>query len=360
VGGDGTLPFHSIRRMTLVHGKSLLSISFVLALAVASPLAAQKTDTVTLYNGNKITGEIKELDHAKLKYSTDDISTIYIEWIKIARLTSRAYFEIELESGLKFYGNLPESTRDGVLLVALTETTTDTIDMALVVKITPIKASFWTRLDGNVDIGFSYASANNVFQLNTTATVKYRGRKWSSQFDFSAYWQDTDSTTATARNSASINGSRLLQHKWRALGYLSGESNEELNLELRVTAGLGGLFQPIQTNSILLGLAAGPLVTRELFLDTTEPKVSIEFSFGGMFEAFRFDEPELDFSIDLRVIPSITTWGRVRIQLDSRLRYELINDFYIGFSVYDAFDSQAGDEGAQNDFNTTISLGYKF
>ena len=337
-----------------------LPASIVLALGLASPLFAQKTDIVTLYNGDKLTGEIKELDHAKLKYSTDDISTIYIEWAKIARLTSRHYFEIELENGLKFYGNLPEATRDGILLVALTETATDTIDMALIIKITPIKASFWTRLDGNVDFGFSYASANNVFQLSTTATVKYRGRQWSSQFDFSSYWQDTDSTTGTRRNSASINATRLLQHKWRALGYLSGESNEELNLDLRITAGLGGVFQPVQTNSSLLGLAAGPLVTRELFLDTTEPKVSLEFSFGGEFEAFRFDEPELDFIINLRVIPSITTWGRVRINLDSKLRYELIDDFYIGFSVYDAFDSQAGDEGAQNDFNTTISLGYKF
>ena len=62
-----------------------LPASIVLALAVASPLSAQKTDIVTLHNGDKLTGEIKELDHAKLKYSTDDISTIYIEWAKIAR-----------------------------------------------------------------------------------------------------------------------------------------------------------------------------------------------------------------------------------------------------------------------------------
>ena len=337
-----------------------LPASIVLALGLASPLFAQKTDIVTLYNGDKITGEIKELDHAKLKYSTDDISTIYIEWIKIARLSSKDYFEIELENGLKFYGNLPEPARDGVLVIALTETTADTIDMARVVKITPIKSTFWTRLDGNVDIGFSYASANKVFQLSTTARVTYRGQKWSSQLDYSSYWQDTDSTAGTRRNSASLNAARLLKKKWRALVYIAGESNEELNLDLRATLGVGGVFQPVQTNSSLLGFGAGPLVTRELFLDDTEPKVSLEFSFGGEFEAFRFDDPELDFIVNLQVIPSITTLGRVRINLDSSLKYELINDFYIGFSVFNAYDSQAGDEGAQNDFNTTISLGYKF
>jgi hypothetical protein len=346
--------------MTLVHGKSLLSISFVLALAVASPLAAQKTDIVTLHNGDKITGEIKELDHAKLKYSTDDISTIYIEWKKIARLTSKDYFEVELQRGLRFYGTLAEPARDGVLVVALTASSTDTIDMARVVKITPIKATFWTRLDGNVDVGFSYASANSVFQLNITTTVKYRGQKWSSRFDYSSYWQDTDSTAGTKRNNASLNATRLLQHKWRGLGYVSAESNEELNLDLRTTLGVGGVFKAVQTNSSLLDFSAGPLVTRELFLDNPDPKVSLEFAFGGEYEAFRFDDPELDFIVNLQVIPSITTWGRVRINLDSKLRYELISDFYIGFSVYDAFDSRAGDEGAQNDLNTTLSLGYKF
>jgi hypothetical protein len=332
----------------------------VLCLFAASPLSAQKTDTVTLYNGNKITGEIKELDHAKLKYSTDDMGTIYIEWDKISQLTSRAYYEIELENGLKFYGNLRAPARNGVLVVALTDATADSLAMSQVVKITPIEATFWTRLDGNVDIGFSYASANNVFQLNITATVKYRGQRWSTRFDYSSYWQDTDSTSPTIRNNASLNATRLLQHKWSALGYIAAESNEELNLELRLTAGVGGLFQPIQSNSSLLFLQAGPLVTREVFLDDPDPKHSLEFAVGGEYEAFRFDEPELDFVINLVVIPSITTWGRVRINLDSRFRYELINDFYIGFSVYNAFDSQAGEEGAQNDFNTTLSLGYKF
>lgn len=337
-----------------------LPILVVLALAVVSPLSAQKTDTVTLYNGNRITGEIKELDHAKLKYSTDDMGTIYIEWDKIARLVSRAYFEIELQSGLRFYGNLPHPARDGLLVVALTETAADTVELARVVRLTPIKSTLWTRLDGNVDIGFSYASANSVFQLNIGFKVKYRGEKWSSNFDYSSYWQSTDSTAATVRNSATLSGQRLLKQKWRGIGYLSAEQNEELNLDLRLTIGAGGSFQPIQTNSVLLGFGAGPLLTREVFIDTPDPKHSLEFSFGGEFEAFRFDDPELDFIVKLTVIPSITTWGRVRINFDSELRYELINDFYIGFSVFNAFDSQAGDQGAQNDFNTTISLGYKF
>jgi hypothetical protein len=87
---------------------------------------------------------------------------------------------------------------------------------------------------------------------------------------------------------------------------------------------------------------------------------SLEFFLSGDFEPFRFDSPKLDFVNNLTVVPSITTLGRVRITLDSRLSYELIKDFMVGLSVYDAFDSQAGDEGARNDLTTSITIGYTF
>ena len=38
---------------------------------------AQKTDIVALKNGERITGEVKELKFGKLEYSTDDVETIF-------------------------------------------------------------------------------------------------------------------------------------------------------------------------------------------------------------------------------------------------------------------------------------------
>ena len=43
-------------------------------------LFPQKTDVITLKNGDKITGELKELQTGLLELSTDNMSTIYIEW----------------------------------------------------------------------------------------------------------------------------------------------------------------------------------------------------------------------------------------------------------------------------------------
>ena len=58
----------------------LLPLVGALAAVSARPAAAQRTDVVELRNGDEITGEIKELARGKLKFKTDDMGTIYVEW----------------------------------------------------------------------------------------------------------------------------------------------------------------------------------------------------------------------------------------------------------------------------------------
>ena len=84
-----------------------------LCLVLGAGLAhAQKTDSVWIRNGDRITGEVKSLSRALLKYSTNDLGTIYIEWDKVVRVSSPATFEVQLSSGQKYYGSLGLS-RDG-------------------------------------------------------------------------------------------------------------------------------------------------------------------------------------------------------------------------------------------------------
>ena len=56
--------------------RTLLAASLLL---VAGSAKAEKTDEVVLDTGNTIVGEVKNLVQGKLKYSTDQAGTIYIE-----------------------------------------------------------------------------------------------------------------------------------------------------------------------------------------------------------------------------------------------------------------------------------------
>ncbi len=71
---------------------------------------AEKTDIVVLRNGDRITGEVKELKFGKLKYSTDDVGTIFIEWDKVIFLKSKSSYELETEAGDKYFGTVDTDT----------------------------------------------------------------------------------------------------------------------------------------------------------------------------------------------------------------------------------------------------------
>ena len=121
----------------------------VVAAAIAlSPCAAawaQKTDVVTLLNGDKITGEIKDLNRGVLEFSTDDAGTIDIEWDKIGTVEAKRSFEVETSDGRRMLGTLGPpvqrtlsvGTVDGVVALPMVEVT----------RITPIGRTFWAKLD---------------------------------------------------------------------------------------------------------------------------------------------------------------------------------------------------------------------
>ena len=80
----------------------------LLLLAVAVPAAAEKTDILLLKNGDRVTGEIDDLEGGLLIYKTDNMGTLNVEWEDIDQLTSKNFFRVELKSGDLRYGSLVE------------------------------------------------------------------------------------------------------------------------------------------------------------------------------------------------------------------------------------------------------------
>ncbi len=71
--------------------------------------AREKIDVVVMQNGDRLTGEIKELERGRLKLDTDYMGTVEIEWEQVARLTSPQDFEIEDQIGGTYFGSLAGS-----------------------------------------------------------------------------------------------------------------------------------------------------------------------------------------------------------------------------------------------------------
>lgn len=331
-----------------------------------SPARAAKTDVLTLGNGDRITGEIKWLTRGKLQYSTDDAGTISIEWVKVARLTSPSSFEVETTTGAKHIGRLVAVDRNGLIVVG--GDVIDTLSITNVVAISSLDASFLKRVRSYLDVGLTYAKANEATTFTTEGEAAYRGDKIGTTFGFSSYAQGQESVPTTTRNSVSLRGIRFLPKRWSVAALGMTEQNDELNLELRVSgaAVLGRVLR--RSNSSELGAGAGLAVTRERFApgpgdppDERETGTNLEGLIFAGWDAFRFDSPKLDFGTSLYLYPSLSTAGRVRGEATLRLKYELISDFNVGVSATDTFDSKPPEETAtKNDFITSFTIGWSY
>ena len=330
----------------------------------AAPLHAQKTDVVILDNGDHITGEIKQLNRGKLEYSTDDVGRIFIEWEKIARVTSRHYFEVELSSGLRYFGQLAPSEADKQLVIVLDQA--DTLPLSAVVSIVPIDAGFASRLKAYLDVGITFAKANKAVTANVATEVSYRGERWGWRITGSSYLQRQDSTEATSRNSATAVASRFLPKRWEAGALFRFDQNDELDLVGRFSAGVGGGRRLFQSNSMEFTVGGGVLVSRERFgaldvLAADTAKTNLEAIVTVDWEAFRFDSPKLDAGVKLDVLPSVTQFGRVRGELVVRLKYELFKDFHLGLSFTGTGDSDPLEASASKlDYVTSFTIGWSY
>jgi hypothetical protein len=63
-------------------------------LLIAANVFAAKSDVVVLQNGDRITGEVKELKRGQLRLDTEEAGTICVEWDKIAAVTTAGRYQV--------------------------------------------------------------------------------------------------------------------------------------------------------------------------------------------------------------------------------------------------------------------------
>ncbi len=319
--------------------------------------ARQKTDLVYLTNGDRITGEIKQLNRGILKLSTDDIGTINIEWENVDSLNSVYQFRVEDHHGTKYFGAI-FMKRSGTLEVIGGQPGEIAPDG--VVSIVPLEASFWQQLDGSISLGFSYTKSNQLAQLTSDIYVRRRTpiRLWELEASSITTAQEGEDTKR--REDLSLTYNRLFEGAFFALASAGAQTNDELGLDLRVLFSAGMGINWVQTNHNDFLSTAGLSVNRE-WSDIAEDKYNLEAFISAEHSVFRYDYPKTDITTELTVYPSLSDWGRVRGEFDISASREIIKDFTLVLSFYDSYDSDPLDPAAEkNDYGLVLSLGWTF
>ena len=337
-----------------------LLVTLCAVLVWSGEATAQKTDIITLDNGDRITCEIKELDRGRLRCKTDAMGTVYIEWEHIVDIDTDKTLEIEMESGQRYFGSIQpgETPEEMKVAIGQASTTIRSHEVAFVKEINP---GFWGKLDGGIDFGASYTQADNQLDYSLNAEAAYTGRTNHARISLSSLLKLRDESATTNRQVIAIQWQRPLRwRRWFGIAVGNFEHNDELDLDLRALGGYGVGRYLAQTNRWTWSAYALGTYSHEVFTDSEEGNNNLEAGFGTDFQVFTFGDHDTDISTRFVVLPSITTPGRVRLSLNARLRREFFSDFYTALDLFETHDSDPPTGAKKNDLGFTISLGWSY
>ncbi len=333
---------------------------FVVVFVLGLNIQAQKNDTLYFRNGDRISGEIRDYKYGYLTYKTYGVSTVKVKYDKILTFYSNKSFDIMLSNGRRTYGCFNTSELEQTIKI-ITANDTILIPLIDVVDFNPIKAGFWKKLVGSVDIGYSFAKANALQQFSGATDIRYINRSYQMSLKGNGLITTQEETSDIKKNDLTLSYFKRLNTTWFAGTALSGEQNSELGLELRVQTSFVGGNEVIHTNSNNLMVYGGFVVNKEYNIDTTLSRWNFDGVATLSYRLFRFQDPEINITSNLTAYPSFTVPGRYRIDYNISAKITIITDMYFNLSFYDNYDSKPPSENAENnDYRFTTSIGYSF
>jgi hypothetical protein len=235
------------------------------------------------------------------------------------------------------------------------------LPMSEVTVITTIGRSFWKKLDGSIDVGFSYTKSSDIAQLNVNSTTVYRSPSFEARLAGSGTaTQTSDDEERDDRATIQMSYLRYRGARWFVGGGAGFETNESLGIELRSQVSLAVGQRLVNTNKAQLSIGGGLAVNDERGVDT-EPTQNVEGIMTFRTSYYAYDFPKTNLDVAFQYFPSLSNFGRQRIQFDSSVRRELWKDVFLSVNVFDTFDSEPPSVDAdKNDVGVVLSFGWSY
>lgn len=336
----------------------LFATVLVGVLTVGTAIAGAKTDRVVLSNGDYLTGEIKGLERGKLRFNTAATDTIEIEQELVERLTSLRWFEVETESGERYFGRLEEAETDRVLRVAGDGHVHD-LGRDDVMRVYPIETKFVKQLDGLVSVGFNTTKSTDVTTFSFNGKVKYSRERYLSRLDLFALTIDQE-TGSTSRADLTGSSERRLARRWFALGTSSLQRNEDLGIDLRALLGTGLGRHVVQTIHQELDLLGGVVFNREEIAGESSSDESWEGYLAARYSIFRSRPRDLSLTATAKLFPGITESSRLRTESSIDYQHEVVSDLTLGLSLYSSTDNEPPPDSDKSDYGVVATVGWSF
>jgi hypothetical protein len=320
----------------------------------------EKTDVITLRNGDRFTGRIISAQYGYLQLDSKHSGNLSIEWPSVQSIETRYDFRVVRFGGLHYAGHI-RTTADGKGLIIGNGPDAVTVPMAEVSSIVPYEESFWDSVDGEVSLGYAFTKASDITQANFGFSATYSGSDIEGTLQASSILSRDSAGTTTDQDQIQITTFflRPSPNFWGFLGTL--QRDQSLGIDARAVAGIALGRRLIETyKSEVIGIV-GVVYNQEWPTGSSGSDASAEGVLGGEWRIFKFTYPKISLDTSLLIYPSITESPRLRGTLNITLTYKVTERFALKLTEYGNYDSRPPNpDAATTDYGITASLSYAF
>ncbi len=323
------------------------------------PAYTQK-DTIHLFKGQELIGDIKGARFGELTLDDNSINIIEMKMYKIRRINAVQRFKIESNSKIIYYGVMKEGKQDGWVRILLDDSSTVDLSILDINTITALEKGFWTRLNGTFGAGFTYTKSKDLGQFNINTDIYYFGEVADYQLSLSAISSIDSGVFSRDRENGELFFGLNLSPTWfMALG-LEYERNLELSIARRFQELVGGGNKLIVKKYLQLMVITGMTFNQEKSTSGVSSDLLLEVPLIVRFNFFKYSNPNLQINTTQSIFYSLSQKNRTRYGGNFSFSWEILKDFYWSINPYANFDTQPPEGTTKSDYGVAINLTYKF
>ena len=330
---------------------TLLSLSFISAASLA--------DVVTLNNGDRLTGTIKNKLGDSVVFKSAYLGEIKIPWSEISTVVSDKPVRIRLSGDRVVTGKIIPSDDGTIKLAADDLFESKPIPLADITAINPPIEDGKVKVRGNINLGAAAFDGNSDRKsFHTNAEVIARSKNNRVTIGGAFNWSQDSGTESVNNGNVYGKYDHFINEKWYAYANTAFETDRFQDLDLRSRFGGGMGYQFIETDRTQLSFEGGPTFVNEDF-KTAQDRSFVagrwatrldHWLFRDVIQLFHYNEGLLSFD-DIDDIYIRTRTG---------LRIPVYQGFAITTEFDFDYDNVPANGAEKTDTVYLLNLGYGF
>jgi putative salt-induced outer membrane protein YdiY len=343
-------------------------------LALVSVRLAAEGDSVTLQNGDRLTGTFISVRGNSLNLQTDALGALAIPVAQLSAVSVESMVTAVFRGGLLRRGWLTLDPSGRWQLTDDTDGMTRTIDSAQTTVILPVEryqsiiehvASPWQDWTGTTNLGYSVQRGNQ--QTNTFSSSVDARRERPAAPVFARHWRTNVHMTMLLSNaieegtsigsntfSTSVRQDRLFAPGTFVFGIAQFDHVGAEGLSLRQTLGGGTGFDLAVARGSTLSVLGGLTFVREQFATDGDQQTTVQLLAG---EKFRYQvTPRVRIDHAASFYPNVSVLGQYHLDTQTALDVKLTNRFSLNTGLIDLYLNNPAPGSRRNNFALTTGI----